>query len=659
MEDEVLNPLNGPLTLQEVETAVKKLKSHKATGPDGIPAECLKNKQIIDILFKVYAYCFEHGKVPDEWLTSMINPIFKSGSVYKPLNYRGITLINIICKCYSSILNRRICLWLEENNIIKDEQNGFRQARSCLDHIYVLYTIMKNRILLNRSTFACFIDAKKAFDRVHHDSLWYKLYNIGICGKMFYAIRSLYNKDSLTSCVRINGYVTDTFQISCGVRQGDPLSPTLFSIYVNDLIDEINQAEQGVKCGGVTVSALFYADDIVVMSESPHGLQKQLDIVSKWCYKWRMELNKDKTKIIHFRPKSVTSTKYKFRCGNMELSVTTKYKYLGLFFNQHMDDSQIVEDVAKNATRALGYAISKYKNSGGLLFETFDNIYRSCVNPVMMYGAALWGGKEYSKLNTVQNRACKFFLGVVKTASNIGCHGELGWVSVHNKQKIEMVRLWCRLQSMDSSRLTYNIFRWSNSLSLRYVKNWEFKVKQLLKEAKMLDSPLMFPDINVKATMNNYKDAVIEIDKQCWSKKLWDDTGNEENGNKLRLFRCFKGDIYTETYITTAMPFHHRQKLAMLRLGCLPIQVELGRRNHIPLHLRICRQCDMNTIEDEVHLLLECPLYDDIRSGIIQHIDTTVSPKDQFCSLMSSPDIQAVLGKCIFNIMKRREIFSN
>ena len=303
--DHIHHSLNTPLTNKEVEDAVMGLKNHKATGPDGIPAECLKNKTVIALLFKIYSFCFENGVIPESWLQGIINPIYKAGSVNDPLNYRGITLINVIGKCYSIILNKRLCKWLDENNVLNDEQNGFRRARSCLDHMYVLYTVTKNRILLKRCTFACFIDAKKAFDRVPHNCLWYKLHNIGIQGKIMSAIKAMYNAEILSCSVRVNEFITDKFPIKSGVKQGDPMSPTLFSIYVNDLISEINNANMGVKCGNTMLSCLFYADDIVMLSESPQGLQAQLDILNSWCRKWRMEINQDKTKIVHFRPKSI------------------------------------------------------------------------------------------------------------------------------------------------------------------------------------------------------------------------------------------------------------------------------------------------------------------------------------------------------------------
>jgi len=199
-----------------------------------------------------------------------------------------------------------------------------------------------------------------------------------------------------------------------------------------------------------------------------------------------------------------------------------------------------------------------------------------CVQPVMMYGAALWGHKEYNKLNTVQNRACKFFLGVSKTASNMACHGDMGWLSVEAKQKIEMVRLYCRLHNMDKSRLTYNVFKWSKSLSLSNTKTWEFYVKKYLLESDM-QCVTLADKISVKPTIQSFRSALVDKDKAQWLKNIWNDKNNEQNGNKLRLYRRFKNDIFVETYITTLMPLHHRQNLARLRTGTLPIEIELGR----------------------------------------------------------------------------------
>ena len=202
------------------------------------------------------------------------------------------------------------------------------------------------------------------------------------------------------------------------------------------------------------------------------------------------------------------------------------------------------------------------------------------------------------------------------------------------------------------------MFKWSHSLSLGYVKTWEYEIKQCLKAANMSDINIHNDEINVKGTIRQYRDAIIDIDKKNWLCLVWDDSKNEENGNKLRLYRCFMKDICVEDYVMKNMPFHCRQKLAMLRIGCLPIQVEIGRRQNTPIHERVCRHCNMNCVEDEVHLLLACPLYDDLRSMVTQYIqDSSCSLKDQYCFLLSNPNIQAELGKCVFNIMTRRTLY--
>ena len=376
--------------------------------------------------------------------------------------------------------------------------------------------------MLKRSTYTCFIDAKKVFDRVNHSCLWYKLYNYGIQGKMLSAIQSLYTKGKMMSCVRINNMITDYFDVTCSVKQGDPVSPTLFALYVNDLIDVLNDNDKGVNCGNRSVSALFYADDIVVMSESAQGLQCQLDIISDWCNKWRMELNQSKTKVIHFRPRSVPETRHNFKCGNLDINNCKKYKYLGLFFNEYMDEGEIVKDVAKYATRALGGMISKYKQTGGNLYETYNTFYESCIQPVMLYGAGVWGIREFSKLNVIQNKACKYFLGVPKTTSNVASRGEMGWLTVQAKQEIEVIRLWCRLEKMDKDRLTYNVHKWSLSMSLRNIKTLEYHVKMLLKKADLLEQSFG-ETVNTKVITNMYRKFKNDQDKNEWRLKIWDD----------------------------------------------------------------------------------------------------------------------------------------
>ena len=171
---------------------------NRAPAFDAIAAEVLQNSVCIDLLYRIINFCFENGSVPSEWNKGVIRPIPKSDAndPRDPLCYHGICLISIPCKVYADILNVRFSQWIDENNIVVDEQNGFRRDRSCLEHIYTLYTVINKRKQQKQSTFVCFVDAKKVFDTVHRDYLWYmyKLMSLGIKGKILKAVQSLYTE---------------------------------------------------------------------------------------------------------------------------------------------------------------------------------------------------------------------------------------------------------------------------------------------------------------------------------------------------------------------------------------------------------------------------------------------------------------------------------
>ena len=202
---------------------------------DEVPGEVLKNAKVIAFLHQFFKVCFESGKIPETWSKGIINPIPKA-STKDPrdtLSYRGITLSPVTYKVYCTILNERLVSWNEQQNIIVDEQNGFRKKRSTLDHLTTLTSIIETRKKARKSTYCAFIDFKKAFDTVNQGILWHKLHHIGIKDKLFSAIKGLYDKVICT--VRINGFNTDWFTVKCGLKQGCPLSPVLFSFFINDL----------------------------------------------------------------------------------------------------------------------------------------------------------------------------------------------------------------------------------------------------------------------------------------------------------------------------------------------------------------------------------------------------------------------------------------
>lgn len=144
--------INSDIIYDEVAFAVKQLKFNKATGFDGIPNEVLKHNSIIYILFKLFQFCFNQQMVPLVWLKWLITPIPKGTrkDPCMPLNYRGVTLLSCISKTYTFILKKRITNYLETNNILVEEQSGFRKNRSCSDNLFALSSIIRNENLTGK-----------------------------------------------------------------------------------------------------------------------------------------------------------------------------------------------------------------------------------------------------------------------------------------------------------------------------------------------------------------------------------------------------------------------------------------------------------------------------------------------------------------------------
>ena len=125
-----------------------------------------------------------------------------------------------------------------------------------------------------------FIDMQKAFDLINRDLLMYKLLLNVVDGQMYDAIGAMYANTSAS--IRVNDYLTDWFSVYMGVRQGDSLSTTLFSLYLNDMAIGMQMMECGVKVDMMDVSILMYADDVVLLSDTEANLQSMLNYVSEW-----------------------------------------------------------------------------------------------------------------------------------------------------------------------------------------------------------------------------------------------------------------------------------------------------------------------------------------------------------------------------------------
>ena len=327
----------------EVEEAVKMLKKGKSAGVDNIPGELVQagGEGMISVLHKICNKIWESGIWPREWTQTLVINLPKKGNLQQCQNYRTISLICHPSKVMLRIILNRLRPHAEQ--IISEEQAGFRKGRSTTEQICNLRILCEKYLEHQQDLYHVFIDFKKAFDRVWHQALWatMKLYNIN--ANLIKVIEQLYSK--ATSAVYHNNNIGDWFRTSVGVRQGCLLSPTLFNIFLERIMETALENHEGtVTIGGRTITNLRFADDIDGLSGSEEELSHLVKCIDKTCEAAGMEISGGKTKVM-------TNKKGGFSNGievqGTKLEEVKSFKYLGSIISDQGSKPKIVNRIAQ------------------------------------------------------------------------------------------------------------------------------------------------------------------------------------------------------------------------------------------------------------------------------------------------------------------------
>ncbi|MCX7201749.1 MAG: reverse transcriptase domain-containing protein, partial [Burkholderiales bacterium] len=159
----------------------------------------------------------------------------------------------------------------------------FRPGRRTTDQVFVLQQLVDMYRQAKRPLFTCFIDFSNAFDSIIRGLLWTRLDGLGLRGRMLDALKSHYS--SVRECVKTGQGLTEPFDSLMGVKQGCPLSPTLFGLYIDALEPEMKGDIPGstVRIGPLRVPLLLYADDVVLLAESRLELQRMLGCLTSFA----------------------------------------------------------------------------------------------------------------------------------------------------------------------------------------------------------------------------------------------------------------------------------------------------------------------------------------------------------------------------------------
>ena len=385
------SPLDNPVTEEEIKKAIKHLKNGKAVGPDYICNEMLKCG--LDILLKPLVHLFNtiinKGDYPDSWKVGYITPVYKKGSTVDPNNYRGITVSSCLSKVFTYILSERLNKYMTENDKWSKNQCGFKKEHRTEDNIFVLQTLFNSIVVQEKGKlYLAFVDFRKYFDTIDRNYLFYKLIQCGITGKFYRLIKTMYTGDRCQ--VKSNNILSSYIQTLSGVKQGCNLSPLLSNLFQNDLHKIFNESCDPVNLDGFSFNSLSWADDLVIVSKSPSGLQKCLDNLEKYCYKWGLCVNKTKTQCMtcsrgHLKNKPVFHFQGEF------LENVNKYTYLGILFHCNGKTSEAISDRISKATRCSHLIRGAIKTTGNVSVKLSMSLFDKQIAPILMYGAPVWG----------------------------------------------------------------------------------------------------------------------------------------------------------------------------------------------------------------------------------------------------------------------------
>ena len=395
-------------SLSEIATAIKKLKNGKAAGSDNLPAELFKTRPEIaaKVIQPQIHDMWNSERIPGELKEGVIVKLPKKGNLKHCTNWRGITILNTINKVLSQIILNRISGPLDEE--MRDEQAGFRANRGCVDQSNSLRLIVEQSNEFRTPLYITYVDFEKAFDSINRERIWEALRKRGVPQKIIRLLRELYRE--ATCKVLHKGELSETINITNGVRQGCVLSPLLFIVALDEIMRETTQTARGIQWTPYRrLEDLDFADDVALLSHTHKDMQDKLDALNTAAAKYGLKINRSKTKYMRLNANSTRP----LSIGTHQLDEVEHFCYLGSVISSTGGTIEDIQSRTAKARATYGRLQNIWKSSK-LSRNTKVSIYKTCVLATLLYGSETWAHDErgIAKAQAFVNKGLRRILGI-------------------------------------------------------------------------------------------------------------------------------------------------------------------------------------------------------------------------------------------------------
>ena len=587
------------ISLTEVQDQLSILDVNKSYGPDGISPKLLRNLKdvIAPSLCKLFNATLWHCKVPCIWKQANVTPIHKKGDKSDPNNYRPVSLLSIPGKVLEKIIFKHIFNHIRDNSILTEWQSGFMPGCSTVSQLLEIYHKFCQSVESGKEVRVIFLDISRAFDRVWHAGLLYKLKLIGIDGSLLAWITD-YLKDR-EQRVCLDGVFSEWCRILAGVPQGSILGPLLFLIFINDLTEVIQFTK--IRLFADDTCLFIEVDNRATASEL---LNTDLQSIHEWSNQWLVSFNESKTKSLIISNKRDRALNPPLVMNDVILDEVQSHKHLGITLSHNLTWTKHIDEICIKARKRLDI-IQRFKFK--LNRRDLQRFYVSFVLPLLEYGDALWDGAfqaDLDRLETVQIRAMRIVTGATARSSVQGLYNDLGWHTLQQRRSMHKLKWFFKLQNHLAPEYLVNLVPPTADERHRYLLRRRDTVTPFRVQRDYF-ARSFFPSVvrEWNALPQHIRHATtVEGFTVCIKKHF-------KSPPKTPWYGC--GDRHSD--------IHH----ARMRLGCSKLKSDL----HFNLHVEDNPQCACGyAIEDSVHYFFHCPNFDQQRRVLLNSVGVVAQP---------------------------------